>query len=84
MPTPRLPSVGSTALLAGFLFAVLWGTTMWLWRWRGETHSSPVAAVIASAFGGAVYGLAMAWFLARKRGRPRAAGRTGQPRDHIP
>lgn len=69
VPPPAFMPVKSAALLMGFTFAVIWGTTMWLWMWSGETHPSPFAAVFASAGGGTAFGFTMAWFIARGRGR---------------
>ncbi len=65
---PEGPSFLRAALISGTAFAVLWGPIMWFLTWRED--AMPIAlAVGVSVLTGALFGLAMAFFVRWKAKR---------------
>ncbi|MCG2585422.1 DUF6404 family protein [Massilia sp. TS11] len=58
-PPPYFAGFGANVLMAGTYFAVAWGAIMWLMG-PESTHTHPQTFVLATAIGGACFGLVMA------------------------
>ncbi|MBK1616275.1 hypothetical protein CKO44_22740 [Rubrivivax gelatinosus] len=67
---PHFAGFGATAAFAGTFSAIGWGALMWLLVWH-NARWSPMAALGASAFGGACFGLLMSSYYARDRQKHR-------------
>jgi len=73
VPPPHMAGFASNSLLMGGFFGVFWGLAMWLLLW-GRQGMPLAIVVVAALLAGALFGLAMAWYLrywARKRAIPR-------------
>jgi hypothetical protein len=56
---PHYLAFGEIALLMGSPFAIFWGTLMWFTTWRKQ-DGSVIAAIVASAAAGILFGISMA------------------------
>jgi len=73
VPPPHMAGFALNSLLMGGFFGVFWSLAMWLMLW-GRQGKPPVIVAVAALLAGALFGLAMAWYLrysARKRAIPR-------------
>ncbi|WP_119303222.1 DUF6404 family protein [Dongia deserti] len=69
---PLFASFGANALLHGALYALSWGTGMWILSWQDDGQSV-TAAVLWSGISGPLFGAALAAYyrrLARKHDLP--------------
>lgn len=73
VPPPHMAGFAFNSLVMGGFFGVFWGLAMWLLLW-GHQGMPLVIVAVAALLAGALFGLAMAWYLrywARKRAIPR-------------